>query len=170
MSFRKVKLKTIDNKIYDVNIDILRKAKLISGIVEQASDENKIILLREIEGKYLEEILNYLKHYKKFEPKKIPKPFPEKTDDKFLRSILNDDWTFNFLQKFSIEESIALVNSADYLRIKGLLNILAAKLAHEMCNCEVEDAREKFGIECDMTEEEVKRIDRICAQTPLLAN
>ena len=39
-----------------------------------------------------------------------------------------------------------------------------------MCNCEVEDAREKFGIECDMTEEEVKRIDRICAQTPLLAN
>jgi hypothetical protein len=23
-----------------------------------------------------------------------------------------------------------------------------------MCNCEVEEARKKFGIECDMTEEE----------------
>ena len=170
MSLKKVKLKTIDKKIFEVNIDILRKAKLISGIVEQASEENKIILLREIEGKCLEDILSYLEHYKKFEPKKIPKPFPEKTDDKFLRSILNDEWTFNYLQKFTIEEAITLVNGANYLRIKGLLDILAAKLAHEMCNCETEEAREKFGIECDMTEEEIKRMEKIYEQIPLLAN
>ena len=161
---RKVKLKTSDKKIYEVPIDILRKAKLISGLVEQASDESKIILLREVEGKHLEQILQYLKHYKNFEPKKIPKPFPERTDESFFRGILNDEWTFNYLQGFSIEEAVPIVNGAHYLRIKGLLRILAAKFAYETCNCDVEEAREKFGIECDMTEEEVARIDRICPE------
>ena len=164
MAYRKVKIKTSDKKIYEVPIDILRKAKLISGLVEQASDESKIILLREVEGKHLEQILQYLKHYKNFEPKKIPKPFPERTDESFFRGILNDEWTFNYLQGFSIEEAVPIVNGAHYLRIKGLLRILAAKFAYETCNCDVEEAREKFGIECDMTEEEVARIDRICPE------
>ena len=84
MSCNKVKLKTIDNKIFEVPVHILRKAKLISGMIDQASDENKIILLREVKGKYLEQILNYLKHYKNFEPKKIPRPFPERTDENLV--------------------------------------------------------------------------------------
>ena len=33
-------------------------------------------------------------------------------------------------------------------------------MAHEMCNCEIEEARQKFGIECDMTEEEIAEIDQ----------
>ena len=45
MSSNKVKLKTIDNKIFEVPVHILRKAKLISGMIDQASDENKIIIL-----------------------------------------------------------------------------------------------------------------------------
>ena len=60
----------------------------------------------------------------------------------------------------TLEEAIHLVNAANYLEIDGLINILAAKLAHEMCNCEVEEARRKFGIECDMTEEEIAEYDK----------
>ena len=164
MESKIVKLKSKDNQIYEVPIDILRKCKLISGLVEQASDESKIILLREVQAKQLEEILEYLKHYKNFEPKKIPKPFPETTDEVFLRGILNDEWTFNFIQGLSIDEAVSIVNGAHYLRIKWLLRILAAKFSYEMCNCDVEEAREKFGIKCDMTEEEVARIDRICPE------
>ena len=160
MQSNKVKLKSIDNKIYKVPVDILQKVKLISDFVDQASEENKIIFLREVEGKFLEKIIDYLNHYRDFEPKTIPKPFPERTDDNFLRSILNDEWTFDFLQQFTLDESISLVNAADYLEIDGLLQILAAKLAHEMCNCEVEEARQKFGIECDMTDEEIAEIDK----------
>ena len=94
------------------------------------------------------------------EPKEIPKPFPERTDDEFLKGILNDQWTFDFVQGISLEDHINLVNAANYLQIDGLINIIAAKLAHEMCNCEVEEARKKFGIECDMTEEEIAEIDK----------
>ena len=46
------------------------------------------------------------------------------------------------------------------MQIDGLINIIAAKLAHELCNCDVEEARQKLGIESDMTEEEIAEIDK----------
>ena len=160
MESKIVKLKSKDNQIYEVPIDILEKAKLISGIVEDASDEDDTIFLREIDEINLIRIIDYLVHYQKEEPKEIPKPFPDRTDDAFLRSILNDDWTFDFLQNMTLDEGINLINAANYLEIDGLISILAAKLAHEMCNCEVEEARKKFGIEGDMTEEEIAEYDK----------
>ena len=154
-----IKLKTNDNIIFEVPIDILHKVKFLSEILDFASDD-EVILLKEVDAKNFERIIDYLIHYKDTEPKEIPKPFPERTDDEFLRSILNDDWTFDFLQSLNVVKSIILVNCADYLRIEGLINLLAAKLAHEMCNCDIEEARIKFGIECDMTEEEIAEIDQ----------
>ena len=160
MESQKVQLKSSDNVIFEVPVDILQKAKLLSDLLYEASEEKETIFLREVGSFSLEKIIQYLEHYKDFEPKEIPKPFPEKTDDAFLRGILNDDWTFDFLQQTSLEDLINLVNAANYLQIDGLINIIAAKLAHEMCNCEIEEARRKFGIECDMTEEEIAEIDK----------
>ena len=160
MESQKVQLKSSDNVIFEVPVDILQKAKLLSDLLYEASEEKETIFLREVGSFSLEKIKQYLEHYKDFEPKEIPKPFPERTDDAFLRGILNDDWTFDFLQQTSLEDLINLVNAANYLQIDGLINIIAAKLAHEMCNCEIEEARRKFGIECDMTEEEIAEIDK----------
>ena len=154
-----IKIKTNDNIIFEVPTDILHQAKVISEFIDFASD-GEVIFLKEVDAKNFERIIDYLIHYKDTEPKEIPKPFPERTDDEFLRSILNDDWTFDFLQSLSLEEAINLVNASNYLQIEGLINLLAAKLAHEMCNCEIEEARRKFGIECDMTEEEVAEYDK----------
>ena len=160
MESGEVKLKSSDGKIFEVPIDILQKSTLFKDMNQSDEDEENEIELKEVDGKNLERIIEYLKHYKDIEPKEIPKPFPERTDDAFLRSILNDDWTFDYIQSMTLEEAINLINAANYLQIDGLINILAAKLAHEMCNCEVEEARRKFGIECDMTEEEVAEYDK----------
>ena len=154
-------LKTTDNKIFKVPADILKKSKLIAGIMED--NEGEEIFLNEVDSKNLELIIDYLEHYKDKEPKEIPKPFPERTDEEFLRSILDNDdndWTYNFISKLNQEDAFNLVNAADYLQIEGLINLLAAKIAHEMCNCEVEEARQKFGIVGDMTEEEVAEYDK----------
>ena len=160
MESGEVKLKSSDGKIFEVPIDILQKSKLFTDINQNDEDEENEIELKEIDGKNLERIIEYLKHYKDIEPKEIPKPFPERTDDAFLRSILNDDWTFDYIQSMTLDEAINLINAANYLQIDGLINILAAKLAHEMCNCDVEEQRRKFGIECDMTEEEIAENDK----------
>ena len=160
MESGEVKLKSSDGKIFEVPIDILQKSKLFTDINQNDEDEENEIELKEIDGKNLERIIEYLKHYKDIEPKEIPKPFPERTDDAFLRSILNDDWTFDYIQSMTLDEAINLVNAANYLQIDGLINILTAKLSHEMCNCDVEEQRRKFGIECDMTEEEIAEYDK----------
>ena len=160
MESKKVQLKSSDNKIFEVPVDILKKAKLISESLDEAYEKKKVIFLREVDSFCLEKIIKYLEHYKDFDPKEIPKPFPERTDDAFLRGILNDDWTFDFIKQFTLEELINLVNSADYLQIDGLVDIIGARMGQEMCNCELEEARKKFGIECDMTEEEIAEIDK----------
>ena len=162
-NYKIVHIKSSDNKLFNTPIDILSKAKLISELIKDAIEDNESILLKEVDSKNLELIIDYLQHYKDKEPKEIPKPFPERTDEEFLRGILDNDdndWTYNFISKLNLEEAINLVNAADYLQIQGLINLLAAKIAHEMCNCEVEEVRKKFGIECDMTEEEVAEYDK----------
>ena len=156
---KKVKLKTSDNIIKEVDSNILMKSKLLDNLLKDANEE-ELFSLPDVDSKYLELVIKYLEHYKDFEPKEVPKPFPERTDEEFMKGILNDQWTYDYLTNQTLEELINLVNAADYLQIEGLINIIAAKLAHEMCNCEVEEARKKFGIECDMTEEEIAEIDR----------
>ena len=160
MEAKTKKLKSSDNVVKEFDIKLLDKSKLLKGLVEDYQGDDDEIPLNEVDSKNLDLIIKYLEHYKDTEPKEIPKPFPERTDDAFLKSILNDDWTFDYLQGMKLEECINLVNAANYLQIDGLINILAAKLAHEMWNCEVEEARKKFGIECDMTEEEVAEYDK----------
>ena len=156
---KKVKLKTSDNVIKEVDSDILMKSKLLEGLMKDFEEE-EIFTLPDVDSKNLDLVIIYLEHYKDMEPKEIPKPFPERTDEEFMKGILNDQWTYDYLTNQTLEELINLVNAAYYLQIEGLLNIIAAKLAHEMCNCEVEEARKKFGIECDMTEEEIAEIDK----------
>ena len=48
------------------------------------------------------------------------------------------------------------------LTICKLMDLLISQLqtCHEMCNCDIEEARVKFGIECDMTDEEIAEIDK----------
>ena len=155
MESSKVKLITNDNVTREVDVNLLKKSKILKD--NQGGEEVK---LNEVDDKNLDLIIQYLEHYKDMEPKEIPKPFPERTDEEFLKGILNDEWTYNYLTNQSLEDLINLVNAANYLQIDGLINIIAAKLAHEMCNCEVEEARVKFGIECDMSDEEIAEIDK----------
>ena len=155
MESRKVKLITSDNVTREVDVNLLKKCILLKD--SQGGEE---VILNEVDAKNLDLIIKYLEHYKDMEPKEIPKPFPERTDEEFLKGILNDEWTYNYLTSQSLEDLINLVNAANYLQIDGLINIIAAKLAHEMCNCDIEEARVKFGIECDMTEEEIAEIDK----------
>ena len=155
MESSKIKLITSDNVTREVDVNLLKKCILLKD--NQGGEE---VILNEVDAKNLDLIIQYLEHYKDMEPKEIPKPFPERTDEEFLKGLLNDEWTYNYLTNQSLEDLINLINAANYLQIDGLINIIAAKLAHEMCNCDIEEARVKFGIECDMTDEEIAEIDK----------
>ena len=53
-----------------------------------------------------------------------------------------------------------MINAANYLQIDGLTNLLSAKLAYELSNCSVEEAKQKFQIEGDLTPEEIEEFDK----------
>ena len=160
MESNTIKLESADGIIREVDVFLLSKSKLLSGLLMDYPEDNSVIPLCEVDAKNLDLIIQYLVHYKDMEPKEIPKPFPERTDEEFMKGLLNDEWTYNYLTNLTLEELINLVNAAFYLQIDGLKNIIDAKLAHEMCNCDIEEARVKFGIECDMTDEEIAEIDK----------
>ena len=105
-----VKIKTYDNKIYEVPDDIIIKSKLLDGLIEDYDYFNDkvdgIIALSEVDSINVDLIIDYLQHYKDKQPKEIPKPFPERTDKDFFRGIMDNDdnnWTYNFISKLSIE-------------------------------------------------------------------
>ena len=158
MEGKNVKLKSSDGKIYEVPDTILQKSTLLKELT--TDNEGEVITLKEVNEECLKRIIEYLYHYKDFEPKEIPKPFPEITDANFFRSILNDEWTFNFLNNLSIEDAVNMVNASNYLQIDGLTNLLSAKLAYELSNCSVEEAKQKFQIEGDLTPEEIEEFDK----------
>ena len=160
MESNTVKLKSSDGIIREVDVFLLSKSKLLNGLILDYKGDDEEIPLNDLDVKNLDLIVQYLEHYKDMEPKEIPKPFPERTDEEIMKGLLNDEWTYNYLTNQSLEDLINLVNAANYLQIDGLINIIAAKLAHEMCNCDIEEARVKFGIECDMTDEEIAEIDK----------
>ena len=95
---KKVKLKTSDNIIKEVDSNILMKSKLLDNLLKDFNEE-ELFSLPDVDSKYLELVIKYLEHYKDFEPKEVPKPFPERTDEEFMKGILNDEWTYNYLTK-----------------------------------------------------------------------
>ena len=155
MESNKVKLISNDNATREVNVNLLKKSKILKD--NQGGEEVK---LNEVDIKNLDLIIQYLEHYKDMEPKEIPKPFPERTDEEFMKGILNDEWTYNYLTNLTLEELVHLINAANYLQIDGLINIIAAKIAHETRNGDIEEVMQKFGIQCDMTDEEIAEIDK----------
>ena len=108
-----------------------------------------------VDNKPLEKIFEYLKHYANEEPKVIPKPLPNND----LKQVLNE-WDYDYITSLSLEETIDLINAANYMNIKELVELSSARMAWEMTNCSIEEARMKFGIIADMTEEELQEVDK----------
>ena len=97
MESNTVKLKSSDGIIREVDVFLLSKSKLLNGLILDYKGDDEEIPLNDLDAKNLDLIIKYLEHYKDMEPKEIPKPFPERIDKEFLKGILNDEWTYNFL-------------------------------------------------------------------------
>ena len=80
---KNIKLKSNDGKIYGVPDAILQKSKLLKDLTTDKEDE--VITIKEANGDCLKKVIEYLYHYKDFETKEIPKPFPENPGENFLK-------------------------------------------------------------------------------------
>ncbi len=148
MEEKKIKLKSSDEQIFEVKEKCLLRSNYYKQI-KDISNLDEELPLKEIDSKTLEKIIEYLKHYENGEPKEIPKPLPSPD----LKLVL-DEWDYNYIITLSLQEIVDLINAANTLDVEELVTLSSARLASEMLNCSVEEARVKFGIESDMTQEE----------------
>ena len=149
------KLKSSDGKTFEVNEKILSTSKFFKDLINDYPQPDQEITINKVDAKNLEKIIEYLKHHEIEKPKAIPKPLPNND----LKSILSE-WDYNFINPLSIADLIDLINAANFLDIGDLVALTAAKLAAEMLTGTIEEVREKFGIKCDMTEEEIAEVDK----------
>jgi len=79
-------------------------------------------------------IKTYVTYHIENEPKPTPLPILKKVSE--IKDILADPWDAEFLEPLTVIEFINLIPAANYLNIKGLLDILKAYLATRLIGCE----------------------------------
>ena len=149
------KLKSKDGVQFEVEEKYLQNSKFLMDLIRDFKDSDEELNINDVNGATLAKVIEYLKHYETEKPKEIPKPLPNSD----LKPILLE-WDYNYITGLKLDEVIDLINAANFLDIPDLVNLASARIASEMTNCSVEDARVKFGIPNDMTEEEMKEYNK----------
>ena len=148
-----IELISAENKKFNINKKAAKRSGLLKNCIED--DENfKELNLIDIDSKFLKIIIEFLEHYKDSEPKLPQKPLKDSNVMQYL-----DEWSKNFFSKINLEDIIPLINASEYMGIECLLTICCAILASKMMDGPIEEVQKKFGIEYDLTEEEMKEYE-----------
>jgi S-phase kinase-associated protein 1 len=137
-----------------VNIDSksAERSNLLKGLIQDYTEDTDIPM-PEIKVDILKKCVEYLIHYKDLEPKEIPKPLPSPN----LLDV-TDEWDVNFIG-IDLDSVFDIINAANYLDIKPLLDLACSKIASTMKGKSAEEIRTIFNLENDLTEDEIKEFE-----------
>ena len=110
--------------------------------------------MHDVKGDVLKKVVEYLSHWSSNEPKEIPRPLPSNN----LKEAA-DEWDAEFIDSVDLDTVFDIINTANYMDIKPLLDLSCAKVASIMKGKSSEEIRQIFNIECDLTEEELKEYE-----------
>ncbi|KAF5202507.1 Skp1-like protein [Thalictrum thalictroides] len=132
-----ITLKTSDGIEFEVEECVMLQSETIKHIIEDGCSEN-VIPLHNCNRKYLGLIIEYCKkHYGKMD-----------RDEEELKK-----WDAEFID-IDNPTLFDLITAADYLSVKGLLEILVEKVLSMIRDKTPEEMRISFGIQNDFTPEE----------------
>ncbi len=129
------------------------RSGLLKGLMQDYQEDSDVPL-PDVRGDVLKKVVEYLIHYQSAEPKELPKPLPSAN----LLDV-TDEWDISFLGSVDLDTTFDIINAANYMDIKSLLDLSCAKIASLMKGKTAEEIRTMFNIECDLTEEELKEYD-----------
>ena len=147
-------LKSTENEKFLLNKKAAKKSQLLKNCLEDDEDFKELNLIN-VNSKYLKLIIEFLEHYKDSEPKIPPKPLKDGNVMQYF-----DEWSKIFFSKLKLEDVFELVNASNYMDIKCLLELCCSLIVSELIDRPVEEVHKAFGIENDMTEEEMKEYDK----------
>ena len=146
-------LESIENEKFIIDKKAAKKSQLLKECIEDDEDFKELKFI-DINSKYLKLIIEFLEHYKDSEPKLPPKPLEDSNVLQYL-----DEWSQIFFSKLKLEDIFYLINASNFMTIDCLKQICCGIVASKMVDRPVEEVQKLFGIECGMTEEEMKEYD-----------
>jgi len=155
----KVKLQTNDNEKFEVDVRIAKLFGVVKNMMQDLGfEENpeklkgEIIPLNNVDSKVFAKILEWVQHYKD------NKEALEGEDPEISYRTDNiPDWDKEFLTKDKAT-IFGIMQAANYLDVKGLLDICCKTVANMLKGKSVEAVRREFNIENDFTPEEEEQI------------
>ena len=146
-----IKVKSSDGKVIELSTKAASRSKLLSGIIEDFPEDSEFPL-KNINGATLEKVKEYLVHYQDSEPRQIEKPLQKDFKD------CVDEWDYKFIGDDN-DQILALIFAANFMDIKPLLDLAAAKVATLIRGTTTESIRKDFEIN-DISEEEDKQMQK----------
>ena len=148
-------LTSSDDQKIEIDIESTKQSELLKGLIDNSKSDQSIPL-PDVKSDILKKIVEYLTHYKGVEPKSIPKPLPSSNLSDSI-----DEWDINFINGIELDNLSDLVNGANYMTIKSLVDLACAKIASLIKDKTVEEMRTMFNIKCDLSEEELKKLEEL---------
>lgn len=157
-----IKLQSSDGETFPVDVDIARQSVTIRkmledlGIMEGEEEDDDVVLdevvtLPNVTAAILKRVIQWCTYHE---------DDPSPSDDDEAREKTTDDissWDSDFL-KVNQGTLFHLVLAANYLNIKGLLDITCKTVANMIKGKNPEEIRKTFNIENDFTPEEEEQI------------
>ncbi|BFZ61146.1 hypothetical protein YB2330_002205 [Saitoella coloradoensis] len=159
-----VKLSTSDNEEFIVDRDIAERSVLIKNMLEDVGDATEIpIPLPNVSANVLKKVLEYSTHHRN-DP--IPDPSSSSSNDPSDETMSSrkkstdiDEWDVKFMQ-VDQEMLFEIILAANYLDIKGLLDVGCKTVANMIKGKSPEEIRKTFNIVNDFTPEEEAQIKK----------
>ena len=146
-----IKVKSSDGKVIELSTKAASKSKLLSGVIQDYPEDSEFPL-NKINGETLEKVKEYLVHYQDSEPKQIEKPLPRDFKD------CVDEWDYKFIGDDNAQ-ILAIISAANFMDIKPLLELAAAKVATLIRGTTTESIRKDFEIK-DFSKEEEDQMEK----------
>jgi len=158
-----LKLKSSDGETFTVESEIIRCSLTIKTMLEDLGldeGEEEVIPLPNVSSAILTKVIEWATHHKDDPPP------PEDADNKEKRTDDITSWDADFLK---VEQStlFELILAANYLDIKGLLDVTCKTVANMIKGKTPEEIRKQFNIKNDFTpaeEEQIRKENEWCEE------
>lgn len=146
-----VKLQSADGKVFTVDYENIKASETIKTMVENLGlmeNDEEIVPLPKVHSSILEMIIQWATHHK-------DDLLPVENDEKRTDDI--SDWDKKFM-KVDQSKLYELITAANYLDIRGLVDLTCKTVANMIKGKNPEEIRKTFNIKNDFTPEEEEEI------------
>ena len=151
----KIKVQSSDGENFDVEADVIKLSNTINTMLQDLGMDNEEqgdpIPLQNVNGAILKKVIHWCQYHKDDPPP------AEEDDNKEKRTDDISSWDSEFL-KVDQGTLFELILAANYLDIKGLLDVTCKTVANMIKGKTPEEIRRTFNIKNDFTPEEEEQI------------